>query len=215
MRVFLVRHGQSVSSNLGTRQTPNSPLGDFGKKEAKALGLRMKRWGVTFDKVFSSKLPRARQTAEIIAKELGTKLEIFEGIHEREQNPVLYGVDITSKIHKENVKEYRKSSNNLDFKFKGRGESIRDVIVRAEDFKKHLEGNHLSQDILVVSHGLFIRVFIANCVLGENYDDKSFAELFGALTIHNTGVSLLKLYEETDHWEVIYINNFSHLKDIG
>ncbi|OGM02529.1 hypothetical protein A2115_00925 [Candidatus Woesebacteria bacterium GWA1_41_8] len=215
MRVFLVRHGQSAARGKGIRQSPDSPLSDLGRREALALGRRIKRWQVSFDKVFSSKLPRARQTAEIVAKSLGVKLEVFEGIHEREQHPGLYGVEVTSKIHKDNVRQYRKNLNNLDYKFRGQGESIRDVIVRATEFKKHLEEKHQGQDILVVSHGLFIRVFLTACILGENYDDESFANLFGALNIHNTGVTLLRFDEDVNRWEVIYINNYLHLRDVA
>lgn len=210
----MVRHGQSEAHELGTRQTPDSPLSKRGRKEALVLGKRIKRWEVSFDKIFSSKLPRARETAEIIAGQLGTDAEVFEGIHEREQHPDLYGAELNSKIHKENVREYGKNSKNLDFRFRGKGESIRDVIKRAADFKKHLLINHSQQDLLVISHALFIHAFVAICVLGDDYHDNSFADLFGAIIIHNTGVSLLKCEEDSGRWKVIYLNNFSHLKDI-
>jgi len=214
MKVFLVRHGQSEAYERGTRQTPDSPLSSLGRKEALALGKRIKRWGVSFDKIFSSKLPRARETSKIIARQLGTTMEVFEGIHEREQHPDIYGAELKSKIHQDNVREYDKNLKNLDFKFRGKGESIRDVIKRAVDFKKHLLKNHSQQDLLVISHGLFIRAFVTICILGDDYHDNSFADLFGALNIHNTGVSLLRYSEDSRHWKVIYLNNFSHLKDV-
>jgi broad specificity phosphatase PhoE len=214
MRVFFVRHGQSAARTVGLRQSPDSPLSELGKKEAASLGQRIKRWGISFDRVFSSKLPRAKETAEIITKILGANLEIFEGIQEREQHPGLYGADLNSKIHKENVRQYNKNAKNLDYKFRGQGESLREVIVRAIKFKKHLETKHQGQDILIISHGLFIRIFITVCILGENYDDASFTDVYGSLNIHNTGVSLLRFEEKNKAWGVVYINNFSHLKDV-
>lgn len=214
MKVFLVRHGQSDAHALGTRQQPESPLSSLGRKEAEAIGKRVKRWGVSFDRIFTSKLSRAKETAEIVARELDSKVEEFEGIHEREQHPGLYGAKLESKINKENVLAYEKNSKNLDFKFQGKGESIRDVAKRASAFKKHLLKNHSGENLLVVSHGLFIKAFVTVCILGDNYHDDSFANLFSSFSINNTGVSLLRYSEESKHWKVVYINNFSHLSEI-
>lgn len=212
MRVFLVRHGTSIAHETGKRQSPDSPLSGKGKEQARALGRRIKKWGVSFDKVFTSKLPRASQTAEIIAKILGTSVEEFEGIHEKEQHPDLYGADIPSKIHDESVAAYAKNSRDLDYKFLGQGESTREVAARALAFGDHLVKSHASQDVLVVTHGIFIHAFVTVCVLGKDYEDSAYADLHTSLTIWNTGVSLLEFNEKIKNWKIIYLNNFSHLK---
>jgi broad specificity phosphatase PhoE len=207
MRVYLVRHGQSTAHDSGKRQSPDSPLSEKGIGQAKALAGKIKEWDVSCDKVFSSELARARETAEIIAGELNLPVEVFEGIHEKEQHPGLYGIDTNSKLHKENVKAYEAHLRDLDYKFLGKGESVREVSVRAIKFRDHLLGSHLGQDVLVVSHGIFIRSFIVSCILGDNYDDSSFAQVYAALDIDNTGVSLLEFGEKNKNWKVIYLNN--------
>ena len=214
MRVFLVRHGTSIAHEKGKRQSPDSPLSKKGVSQARTLARRITKWGVSFDKVFTSKLPRASQTADIMAEILGISVEVFEGIHEKEQHPDLYGADVASKIHDESVAAYAKNSRDLDYKFLGQGESIREVVVRAAAFKKHLVKSHPGQDVLVVTHGIFIRAFVASCILGEPFHDASFANLYSSLNFNNTGVSLLECNEKTKNWRIIYLNNFSHLKGI-
>ena len=207
MRVYLVRHGQSTAHDTGKRQSPDSPLSEKGIGQAKELAIKIKEWDVSFDKVFSSDLARAKQTAEIIAKGLNCPVEVFVGIHEKEQHPNLYGLDTNSKLHKENVKAYEAHLKDLDYKFLGKGESVREVASRAMKFRDHLLASHLGQDVLVVSHGIFIRSFIVSCILGDNYDDSSFAEVYAGLDIGNTGVSLLEFGEKSKSWKLNYLNN--------
>ena len=214
MKVFLVRHGTSIAHETGKRQSPDSPLSGKGREQTRALGRRIKKWGVSFDKVITSNLTRASQTAEIMAQILETSVEVFAGIHEKEQHPDLYGVEITSKIHDENVAAYTKYARDLDYKFLGQGESIREVAKRASAFRDHLLKSHLGQEVLVISHGIFIRTLVTVCILGDDYQDAPFADLQVSLTIANTGVTLLEFDETTRNWRLVYLNNFSHLKGI-
>jgi probable phosphoglycerate mutase len=209
MEVFLVRHAQSDAHSKGRRQAPDSSLSERGSRQALALARRLKLCDI--DLILTSKLPRAKQTAEIMAKVLAKPLEIFEGIHEREQHPSLYGASYESRIHNQNVAEIAENMDNLDWKFRGRGESIRQVIKRAVKFKKHLEENHLDQNLLVISHGIFIRCFVAACILGENYQDDGFIAINRSLRFDNAGVSLLEYDEDRKSWEIKYLNDCSHL----
>ena len=64
-RIYLTRHGQT-EWNLQKRMQghKNSDLTALGKEQAKALGLRMK--DVELNAIYTSSLPRAMQTAELI-----------------------------------------------------------------------------------------------------------------------------------------------------
>jgi probable phosphoglycerate mutase len=209
MKVFLVRHGQSDAHSKGRRQAPDSSLSEIGSRQALVLAKKLKFYDI--DLILTSKLPRARQTAEIITEILAKPLEIFEGIHEREQHLSLYGASYESKIHNQNVVEIAENMDNLDWKFRGKGESIRQVIKRAIKFKKHLEENHLNQNLLVISHGIFIRCFVAVCILGENYQDDCFVAINRSLCFSNAGVSLLEYNKDQKSWEIKYLNDCSHL----
>lgn len=210
MLVFLVRHASSVASEEGRWQLPDSPLSDLGKKQSQALSNRSRFNKV--DIVLASKWARAKETGGIVAEALSKPLELFEGIHEREQNPKIYGAKWSGKIHKKYYKDAFSNLGNLDYKFENLGESYRDVAKRATKFKRHLVRKHKGQNLIVISHDIFIRCFLAVCILGEKYSDESFYKIFRSIRLSSTGISLLEYDEKRKTWKVWYLNDFSHLK---
>jgi 2,3-bisphosphoglycerate-dependent phosphoglycerate mutase len=75
--ITFLRHGESVG-NLENRFQGQAdfPLTEKGRAQARALAARWKADGCTFDRVLSSPLARARETAEIICAALDAPLEI-------------------------------------------------------------------------------------------------------------------------------------------
>jgi len=71
-----LRHGESVGNAEARRQGQKDyPLNDTGRAQARALARRWQEEKVTFDKIISSPLARARETAEIISEALGLPVE--------------------------------------------------------------------------------------------------------------------------------------------
>lgn len=72
MKVYLVRHGIAVERIGGAILNDSQrPLTDEGKAEMKQVAHALKRLNVKPDRVVSSPLVRAKQTAEIIREVLG------------------------------------------------------------------------------------------------------------------------------------------------
>ena len=64
LELYLIRHGQSTWNKTGRIQGQTDvPLSEEGVRQAEALAKRLKDW--VFDKVYSSDLKRAKQTADI------------------------------------------------------------------------------------------------------------------------------------------------------
>ena len=83
--ITLLRHGESVGNAESRWQGQSDfPLNDTGRAQAKALADRWKREKVKFDFVISSPLSRARETAEIVASQLGLKVEFEPILMERD-----------------------------------------------------------------------------------------------------------------------------------
>ena len=209
MNIFLVRHGQSADHEGDRRQKPDSVLGKNGKRQARALAARMTKEKV--DVIISSKWDRAYQTAETVAKKLKLKLQVIEYIHEKEQNPALYGATMTSGLQERYVNAVKQFGADLDWRFDGEGESIRDVIGRVNKFREYLLKNYASKNVVVVSHGLFIRTFIILALLPE-CSDKTFYELFMSLSTDNTGISLMEYLPDKKRWELRYFNEHVHIR---
>lgn len=78
--IYFVRHGESEANVAGVfaGQKDDTPLTKKGKKQAKQAAQQILRQKLSIDKVVSSKLLRARQTAEILANYTGSKPDDIE-----------------------------------------------------------------------------------------------------------------------------------------
>jgi broad specificity phosphatase PhoE len=87
MKIFLVRHGQSLANKKRIHQGngdewKNTPLSNTGKTQARKIAEKLKN--ENFDKIYSSSLKRAKQTAEIINKFHNKKIIFDERIKEHQ-----------------------------------------------------------------------------------------------------------------------------------
>ncbi len=69
MLLYFLRHGDAVQSP--SLSDSDRPLSSFGKRQAAAVGAFLCASNVHIDRIFSSPLLRAVETAEIIGKALG------------------------------------------------------------------------------------------------------------------------------------------------
>ena len=162
--LVLMRHGQS-QWNLENRFTGfhNIDLSDQGRAEAKAAGQRLKDAGITFDKVFTSTLQRAYNTAEIALNEAGqgalyAAATKHDDLRERDYGDLtgLNKDETKQKYGDEQVHIWRRS---YDVQPPG-GESLQGVVenrVRpyfTREIKPLLEQG---KNILVAAHGNSLR----------------------------------------------------------
>ena len=68
MDLYLVRHGESGSSLADIRRDNERSLTSEGREEVEKVADSIGRLGVEFDEIATSPLPRAKETAQIIAK---------------------------------------------------------------------------------------------------------------------------------------------------
>ncbi len=66
--IYIVRHGQTEMNNAKVLQgRSNHPLNNTGVEQAKEVGAWFREQGIQFDRIYSSPLTRAIQTAYLIA----------------------------------------------------------------------------------------------------------------------------------------------------
>ena len=91
MRVFLLRHGESVDDvEDAYGGIADYPLTDAGRQTARELADKMT--GERIEMVYTSPYKRALETAEILAHAWGSGLCIKDGLRERNSYGVLSGV---------------------------------------------------------------------------------------------------------------------------
>ena len=74
MKLCFLRHGEADWPNW-TKPDDERPLTERGRKEMKRVAAFLERLEFSADIILTSPLPRASQTAEIVAQRLGLKLK--------------------------------------------------------------------------------------------------------------------------------------------
>ena len=151
-KYFLLRHGQTTHQieDLKTIYfwpdgNPPYSLTELGRQEIKKKATELKDKKI--DLIFSSDILRTKQTAEIVAQELGLEPKFDQRL--RDTN---WGV-FQGKSMKQAWAFY---NHNMEKKFTiapSEGESWYDVKTRVIDLLKEIEEKYSQKNILIVSHG--------------------------------------------------------------
>jgi broad specificity phosphatase PhoE len=151
-RYFILRHGQTIHqiekpgiTYFWPEDKPPASLTDLGKKQIKNVAEKLK--GKKFDLIFSSDVLRTRQTAEIVAKELGLKVKTDPRL--RDINWGIY----QGKPMKEAWAYYEHQMEKRFEKAPPGGESWLELQKRMVNFLEEIEKIYRDKNILIVSHG--------------------------------------------------------------
>ena len=193
-----LRHGESVG-NLENRFQGHAdfPLTETGLAQARALADRWKTEGRTFDRVFSSPLVRARQTAEIICAALKVPLE-FDPDWMEIDNGLLAGLS-----DEEADQSVPRPAFITPYTHTGKtGESRWEVYLRAgRNIQKLLD--HPVGHTLVVTHGGILNMTLY-AILGIPVQADHTGPRF---MFHNTTFATFTYDPERHNWRM---NNFDH-----
>ncbi len=201
-RIFFVRHGESQWNVVNRMQGQNDiPLTEKGIKQANSIANRLVNENI--DKIYSSDLKRAYETALIIGNRLNldvTKMKEF-----REMN---FGV-WEGKTHDEIMAEYqeqflywKKEPENT--RIDG-AETLQELQERSMAALNEIISSNKEDSILVVSHGVTIKVMILG-LLGMSLSN------YKNLVIENVSLSIVEL---RDYNRVLKIlNDTCHVKEI-
>lgn len=191
MTILLVRHGETASNVLGMNGIVgnNSPLNENGKFQANFAAQICKQFMPT--KVYSSPFSRCQQTAEIIAKANGIKVEVTNNLKEFDMGnwANMKSKDTRALLIQHDAWDY--SPSKFAFRVPG-GESWEDVAIRVKSFLKDLAKLD-DETVVIVSHNATIRAFVG--IMRETH----FKDWFG-FSFQNGAVSAFEfkngLYHE-------------------
>ncbi|NWG11963.1 MAG: phosphohistidine phosphatase SixA [Acidobacteria bacterium] len=90
MILYIVRHSDAVPSGTPGVSEDQRPLTDKGIRKMREVARGLRLIGVQPELIFTSPLPRARQTADIVAEETGGLVEVAECLAPAGSRPELY-----------------------------------------------------------------------------------------------------------------------------
>ncbi len=168
--IYIVRHGQAelnAKKTIGGTFEPN-PLTGKGKKQA--LELAKKLENIQIDKIYSSDLSRARQTAEIIASKMALPVKINKLLRERSwgslQNKTF---EEAKRMYPEAFEKEAEIEGHEAFKFRyvKDMESLGEAISRFKHFLEMVTSKQQGKIILVVSHFDIIVGYLVDLSIGS------------------------------------------------
>lgn len=148
MKIYLVRHGETVFNTMGVLQGwNNSDLTEKGIEAAKDLGEKLA--DVKFDKVFSSDLKRAADTARLIAKREPETTELL-----REIDMGDWSGQHIDKVIENDYETYYNFCVNAHLYNKEGAESYTVFLDRLKEFiDTYLMGKNY-KNVLITTHGV-------------------------------------------------------------
>jgi len=159
-KLIFVRHGESVANERKEFAEEHTPLTDLGREQAAATG---KDIAARFQPaaVVSSALARARQTAEIIAAELGLPVEIWPGLEEQDFGE-FKGKPFTAyrEYYAQNVETYPHAAPWMWVP--PGGESTAQLQQRVLATLDQLRERHPNDEVVVVCHGMVMMSLAAH-----------------------------------------------------
>ena len=175
--IYFIRHGQTnwnIEKKL--QGQTDIPLNNSGRKQAEEAAEEIVK-KLKIDRIISSDLSRAIETAEIINKRIGVKITLDKRL--REEN---YGEYEGRQVADITVEQWNILNETPE---KVKAESRKQLYERAKDFINNFKdvGN-----TLIVTHAALLRMILYYSQNKEGYNKDSYSKFAENLIINNAKV---------------------------
>ena len=213
--IYLIRHGEAVANveNILAGMRSDTGLTPLGVIQAERLRDRLVATGeITADTLIASTLPRAMQTAEIIAPALGLPIIPDDDVHELRPGEA-DGLRMSEFIERYGpMRDFREDPYHP---LAPGGDSWGSFVTRVGDALHRIAREHDGKTVVVVCHG---GVVDASILVGLGM--AAVAPALGQFHTHNTSITewergLLVRAERIQRWRLIRYNDDLHTRDIG
>jgi broad specificity phosphatase PhoE len=202
MNLYIVRHGESTWNRANKIQGHSNPgLSRLGRQQARLLARRFKK--IRIDKIYTSPLFRASQTAEIIGKTL--KRKVVRDAQLKEVKLGSWEGRTPDEINRLYKNRYNKWLRLGPTKVRIQGaEGISVFRSRAVAAFDNIIEKNKKGDIMVVTHGGVISAFLAHLL------EADFDKLILRLHLPNTCVTTVS-FRDRRRPSLIHIADTLHL----
>lgn len=184
-QVFFIRHGETKMNQGHRHQGPDEPLTERGREQVRALVEFLKEQNI--DTLVSSNYARARETADIVARELDLTYSIEPSVREFGRPLTLYGRHHYSPASFRYILDLYLNRLNLLWDKDG-AENLAHVRERVRDARAMIEGQR-GERIAVISHRIFMTMFTETVCYDKPLSLFKFLQgLFGRKRIPNCGI---------------------------
>jgi broad specificity phosphatase PhoE len=207
--IYIARHGLTLANEGQYVQDASDPLSERGHRQAMRLSERAKH--LEFDRLLSSDMLRAQETAEYIARATGHVIVAEPLVREVRRPSALHGTMLRSPAHQALLAEERAHFHDPSWRA-GDGENFADLSARALSALERFE-SFGAETLFVVSHGHFIRALIATVLMERELTPEVWRHISRTIRTHNTGITILSRATEANHWTLVSSNDHAHFAD--
>lgn len=208
-RLVLIRHGESTATVRRIVGGPASCTGlsDLGRLQAEALAARLGRTHeITPDLLVASSMPRAAETAKLIAPALGGLAVLTEDdLREHDPGPDFDGLAYADVVEKIDPRRWHVDPYVAGFPG---GETVAAFHFRAATAIHRLVADHAGRTAVVVCHGGVIDVALRS-LLGL-----TMVGGFHLWTVNTSLTELSRADEPEARWVLRRYNDAAHLEGL-
>lgn len=187
MIAHFIRHGESVSNAAPGRDLADADgdrLTDLGHQQAALAAQHL--GNLRIDRLWSSPLRRAQETAAPIAEALGLEVEIHDDLQELREGDAHYELSGEEQRLERWSARMHANAGDPNAAPPG-GESFADMVARVERLKSLLL-EHSEHRVLAVSHGILLRFLFVHSFLEDAFTPSQVGRLWQLRTV-NCGLS--------------------------
>jgi len=206
--IYFVRHGESELNIKGIRQGAEGSLSARGRAQAEITAKKFPKKKGRPEVIISSPYERARETAEIIGKELGMKTEFCDLLIERRNPSQIIGRSIEEREVRIVVDQMDKTFHDDNFRYSDE-ENFLDLKERAKKLLAYIK-KRKEKRIIMVTHMIFLKVIIAHMLYGQELTASLYNTLSYFNPIDNAGMTIVKYvphWLKRDEWKILAWND--------
>ena len=197
--IYFMRHGESEENAGDTWKDNSICLTKKGRDQAKTVTKQLAK--LTLDIVICSTLKRAVETAQIISKKLSKDIDTTNLLDERKPPSQLLGKlksgPISNKINRTIINNFHISS----FRYSDE-ENFEDLKKRVKSVLVYLS-NRKEKNILVVTHGFFMRILLAYIIHGNRLTGSESVDFIKNYYVTHCGINTVTHDEEQKNsWKI-------------
>lgn len=213
--IYFVRHGETVLNAQGIRQGAEGPLTEKGRAQALATAKKFPRGKGKPQIMYASPFQRTKETAEIIAKELGIpEIHYLDLLRERKNPTEIVGHSKDEMVVRKIVDRIDKSFHEDDLRFSDE-ENFVDLRNRAKELL-HFIRRCKEQRILMVTHSIFLGMVVSYMLRGDKLTASEYNKLSFLNPISNAGLTICtcrKRFLRKPVWKLLMWNDIVQPED--
>jgi broad specificity phosphatase PhoE len=207
--IYFVRHGETENNALNIKQDAQGGLDEKGRTQVLTTAKRFPKEHGRPQIIIASPFERTKETAEIIANEIGIKKIEYTPLLAERKNPSEVVGHFSGEVGVKRIIEQMDKSYHPDNLRISDEENFTDLKNRAMKLLKFIK--HRSEErIIMVTHKNFLKMVVSTMLYGKKLTASEYNTLSYHNDIKNAGMAICTLeshWFKKNEWKILVWND--------